>query len=65
MSSISSSIRLSDQMTPAIKSMMTGMNSMIAGFERMETASAGAIDTKSMAMARTEMAKAGGGLPAI
>ncbi len=59
MSSISSSIRLSDQMTPAIKSMMTGMNSMIAGFERMETASAGAIDTKSMAMARTEMAKAG------
>lgn len=59
MSSISSSIRLSDQMSPAIKSMMTGMNSMIAGFERMETASAGAIDTKSMSMARSEMAKAG------
>jgi tape measure domain-containing protein len=46
-------------MSPAIKSMMTGMNSMIAGFERMETASAGAIDTKSMSMARSEMAKAG------
>jgi len=59
MSSISSSIRLSDQMSPAIKSMMTGINSMIAGFERMETASAGAIDTKSMSMARSEMAKAG------
>jgi len=58
-SSISSSIRLSDQMTPAIKSMMAGMNGMIAGFERMETASAGAIDTKSMSMARSEMAKAG------
>lgn len=59
MSSISSSIRLSDQMTPAINSMMKGMNSMISGFERMETASAGAIDTKSLAAARSEMAKAG------
>lgn len=59
MSSISSSIRLSDQMTPAINSMMAGMNNMISGFERMESASKGAIDTKSLAAARSEMAKAG------
>jgi tape measure domain-containing protein len=46
-------------MTPAIKSMMSGMNSMIAGFERMESASQGAIDTKSLSAARSEMSKAG------
>ncbi|MEO1815247.1 MAG: tape measure protein [Acetobacterium sp.] len=59
MSSISSSIRLSDQMSPAINSMLKGMNAMVSGFEHMNTASAGAFDMKSMAMARSEMAKAG------
>lgn len=59
MSSISSSIRLSDQMSPTIKSMLTGMNAMVAGFERMESSSKGAVDTKSIALARSEMSKAG------
>jgi tape measure domain-containing protein len=46
-------------MTPAIKSMLNGMNSMIAGFEKMETSSRHMIDTKSLSYARSEMAKAG------
>lgn len=59
MSSISSSIRLVDQMSPAMNSMLKGMNAMVSGFEHMNTASAGAFDMKSMALARSEMAKAG------
>lgn len=58
MATISSSIRLMDNMTPAISSMMRGMNSMIAGFESMERASKSAIDTKAMSAAKAEMAKA-------
>lgn len=58
MATISSSIRLMDNMTPAISSMMRGMNSMIAGFESMERASKSAVDTKSMAAAKAEMSRA-------
>lgn len=58
MATISSSIRLMDNMTPAISSMMRGMNSMIAGFESMERASKSAIDTKSMTAAKAEMSRA-------
>jgi tape measure domain-containing protein len=45
-------------MTPAINSMLKGMNAMVSGFEHMNTASAGAFDTRSISLARTEMAKA-------
>lgn len=58
MATISSSIRLMDNMSPAITGMMKGMNSMIAGFESMERASKSAIDTKAMSAAKAEMAKA-------
>lgn len=58
MATISSSIRLMDNMTPAITGMMKGMNSMISGFESMERASKSAVDTKAMSAAKAEMAKA-------
>lgn len=59
MASISSSISLIDKMTPAMGSMLRGMNAMVSGFERMDSASQNCVDTRSIALAKTEMVKAG------
>ena len=59
MATISSSIRLQDNMTPVISSMLKSMNTMIATFENIEKASGQAIDTKSLAAARSQLQSAG------
>lgn len=59
MATIASSIALRDNMTSTITGMLRSMNSMISTFESIEKASQNAIDTKSLAAARSEINKAG------
>jgi len=59
MATISASIALQDKMTPIMKTMLNSINSLIAGLEKTEKASGRAIDTKSMAAAKAEIARAG------
>ena len=56
MATISASIALQDKMTPIMKTMLNSINSLIAGLEKTEKASGRAIDTKSMAAAKAEIA---------
>lgn len=56
MGTISTSIKVSDGMTPALRSMLRTMNMVISGFENMQRLSGSAIDVSSMQVAREELA---------
>lgn len=59
MATISASIALQDRMSPVMKPMLNGMNSMIAGFEKMERASGKAVDVSGLSAAKAELNRAG------
>ncbi len=59
MATISTSIRLVDNISNVIRPILRSMNLMISGFENMATASGGAINTSAMAAARAQVAQAG------
>lgn len=59
MATISTSIRLVDNISNVIRPILRSMNLMISGFENMATASGGAINTSALAAARTQLAQAG------
>lgn len=58
MATIATSIRLTDGMTPALRSMTNALNIALSSFEAMQAASSHAIDTESISRARTELARA-------
>lgn len=55
MAGISTSIRLADQMTPALRAMSASMNIVINTFETMQSASGRAVDTEALQAARAEL----------
>lgn len=58
MATIQSSIKLTDGMTPALRSMNKALGIVINSFESMQRASGRSVDTKSIATARQELSKA-------
>lgn len=58
MATISSSIRLVDNMSSVMKPMLSGMNAMISGFEKMERSSGKAVDVSGMAAVKAELNRA-------
>lgn len=58
MSEISSTVRIHDGMSPALKSMNKALNIVLNSFESLQNSSESAIDTSSIRSARTELANA-------
>ncbi len=58
MATIQSSIKLTDGMTPALRSMNKALGIVINSFESMQRVSGKSVDTKSIATARQELSKA-------
>jgi len=58
MATLRSSISVTDNMSPAIKSMSSAMNILIGSFEHLSTASKTPIDINSMKLARDQISKA-------
>lgn len=59
MGTIAGSIKLTDGMSPVLKSMLNSMNLMVSTFDKIDSASSKCIDTKSLAAAKNELARAG------
>ena len=58
MSGVSSTIRINDGMSPALRSMNKALNIVLNSFERMQSVSGNAIDVADIRDARTELANA-------
>lgn len=58
MATIQTSIKLTDGMTPALKSMQNALHIVINSFENMQKVSGKAVNTKAIQDARSELAKA-------
>lgn len=58
MATLRSSISVTDNLSPAIKSMSSAMNILIGGFERLQSSSKDPLDINGMKLARDELAKA-------
>ena len=58
MATLRSSIAVTDNLSPAIRSMSSAMNILVGGFERLQTASNNPIDINSMRLARDQIARA-------
>lgn len=58
MATIKSTIRITDGMTPALRSMTKSMNIVLSSFESLQRVSSNAVDTKSIQAARAELNKA-------
>lgn len=58
MATLKSMIRITDGMSPALRSMNKSLNIVLSSFEAVQRASGNAVDTKSIQAARAELAKA-------
>ena len=55
MAGVSSTVRINDGMSPALKSMNKALNIVLSSFERLQSVSGNAIDTSDIASARAEL----------
>ncbi len=55
MSGVSSTVRINDGMTPALRSMNRALNIVLSSFERMQSVSSRSIDTSDIVTARAEL----------